>query len=157
MLSFALNVLAQGNVDTSKRYIRVPAGYLMVLRAGDDVLSSIEHLAKTENIASANFSGMGFVNAKFGFFNFKTKEYEPKEFKGVELGSMNGSIAWKDRQVSLHTHGIVTDKNFNAYGGHLLAATVGAGSVEILVITHPQKLNRKMEEPLGANVLSLEH
>jgi predicted DNA-binding protein with PD1-like motif len=74
----------------------------------------------------------------------------------VELASMQGSIAWQDGKVSLHTHGVVTDKDFKAYGGHLLNAVVGTGSVEILVTVHDKKLERVMEQPLGANVLHIE-
>jgi len=159
-ISFTLVIctaMAQNNKPDAKRYIKVPAGYLMVLRQGDDVLASIEHLAVTEKIPSASFTGMGFVNAKFGFFNFDTKQYEPKEFNGVELASMNGSIAWQEGKASLHTHGIVTDKEFKSYGGHMLAAIVGTGSVEIMIIVHDKPLDRIMEQPLGANVLSLDH
>jgi predicted DNA-binding protein with PD1-like motif len=141
--------------DTATRYIKTPTGYLMVLRQGDDVLQYLEKLATIENIPSANYSGMGFVNATFGFFNFQTKEYEPKELKDVELASMTGSIAWQKGKVSLHTHGVVTGKDFTARGGHLLAATVGTGSVEINVIVHDKRLERVEEQPLGANVLQL--
>jgi len=146
--------LAQ-NKQEQKKYIKVPAGYLMVLRQGEDVLKNIEDLAVAEKIQSANFSGMGFVNARFGFFNFKTKEYEPKDFSDVELASLTGSIAWQNGKPSLHTHGVVTDKNFEAHGGHLLGATVGTGSVEILITVHDKRLERIKEEPLGANVLQL--
>ncbi|QRR04075.1 DNA-binding protein [Dyadobacter sandarakinus] len=147
---------AQASKEPQKRFVKTPTGYLMVLRQGDDVLAQIESLARTEKIPSANFTGMGFVNVQFGYFNFKTKAYEPKDFKNVELASMTGSIAWQDNKVSLHTHGIVTDKKFNAFGGHMLGATVGTGSVEIMVVVHDRQLERVMEEPLGANVLSLE-
>jgi len=150
------NVNAQ-NMDSTKRYIKVPAGYLMVLRQGDDVFSQLENLANTEKIPSANISGMGFVNVKFGFFNQETKEYDPKEFSKVEMASMSGTIAWQKGKVSLHVHGVVTDKTFSAFGGHMLAATVSTGSVEILVTLHDKKLERVMEQPLGANVLNLEH
>ena len=142
-------------MDSTKRYIRVPAGFLMVLRQGDDIFTQLEKLAETEKILSANISGMGFVNAKFGFFNQKTKEYDPKGFSDVEMASMNGSVAWQKEKVSLHIHGVVTDKNFHAFGGHMLAATVSTGSVEILVTMHDKRLERLMEEPLGANVLNL--
>lgn len=152
-LFFAGQVAAQ---DTTKRYTKVPVGFLMVLRQGDDVLAHIEALAVKEKIPSANFSGMGFVNAKFGFFNFDTREYEPREFNNVELASMQGSIAWQKGKVSLHTHGVVTDRDFKAYGGHLLGAVVGTGSVEILVTVHDKQLERVMEQPLGANVLHID-
>ena len=157
LLSFVSNsAMSQDSLSSIKRYTQVPVGYLMVLRQGDDVLAQIENLAKKEKIPSANFSGMGFVNAKFGFFNFETKQYEPKEFKDVELASLTGSIAWQENKVSLHTHGVVTDKNFVAHGGHLLEATVGTGSVEILVTVHDKQFERIMEQPLGANVLNID-
>jgi uncharacterized protein len=141
---------------TMKKYTRVPAGYLMVLRQGDSILHEIEALAQAEKIPSATFNGMGFVNITFGFFDFKTRKYDPKEFRDVELASMQGTIAWQKGKVSLHAHGVVTDKSFQAYGGHILKGAVGTGSVEILVTVHDRPLERVFEEELGANVLSLE-
>jgi len=139
-----------------KRYVKVPAGYLMVLRQGDDILNELTHFAKQEKVLAANFTGMGFVRMKFGFFNFETKEYDPKEFNGVELSSMHGTIAWQKGEVSIHAHGIVTDKNFQAFGGHILGGTVGTGSVEIMITIHDKVFERKFEEEIGANVLSLD-
>ena len=135
-------------------YTKVPAGYLMVLRQGDNIFEEIEALAQKENIPSANFTGMGFVNMTFGFFDFKKKEYDPKqEFKDMELASMHGSIAWQKGKVSIHAHGTVTGKDFKAFGGHILSGTVSTGSLEIMVTVHDKKLERIKEEKLGANVL----
>ncbi|WP_031526573.1 PPC domain-containing DNA-binding protein [Dyadobacter crusticola] len=150
-------LFGQSKTDSIPKYIKVPAGFLMVLRQGEDVFAEIERLASKEQIPAANFTAMGFVDARFGFFNFKTKEYDPKEFKNVELASMQGSIAWQDNKPSLHCHGVVTGKDFKAYGGHLLAATVSTGSVEIMITVHDKQLQRLMEEPPGANVLNLKH
>ncbi len=127
----------------------------MVLREGDDILDRIRNLALREQIPSATFSAMGFVNITFGFFNFKTKTYKPGTFRNVELASMTGSIAWQSDSVSIHTHGVATDENFRAYGGHILEATVSTGSVEILITTHDSVLQRHKEDPPGANVLQL--
>lgn len=153
-LFFAISMTAQDK--TKKRYIKVPEGYLMVLLQGDNILKEIEAFAKTENIPSANFTGMGFVNMTFGFFDFKKRKFDPKEFKDMELASMNGTIAWQKGKVSVHAHGIVTDKNFNAFGGHILDGTVGTGSVEIMILVHDQALERKHEDYIGANVLCLD-
>jgi predicted DNA-binding protein with PD1-like motif len=155
LLSFRSTVMAQ-SADTL-RYVKVPVGYLMVLQQGDDVFKELEKLASSENIPSANLTGMGFVNAEFGFFDFKTKEYKPRMFNNVEMASMTGSIAWQEGKVSLHLHGIITDDSFKAAGGHLLKAIVSTGSLEVLVTVHPNRLERKIEQPLGANVLQLNH
>jgi predicted DNA-binding protein with PD1-like motif len=156
-LIILLAVITHANAQKTKpnvaRYTKVPTGYLMVLRQGDDILKEIEALAVSENIPSATFTGMGFVNITFGFFDFKTKKYDPKEFKEMELASLTGSIAWQDGKPSIHAHGTVTGKDFMSYGGHILSGTVSTGSVEITVIVHDKKLERLLEQPLGANVL----
>ncbi len=139
-----------------KRYVKVPAGYLMVLRQGDNVFKELEKFSKEENIPSANFTAMGFVNITFGFFNFQTKQYNPKDFKDVELVSMHGTIAWKNDTIAIHAHGVVADKTFRAFGGHILSANVGTGSVEILLTVHDKHFERKKDETIGADVLDIE-
>lgn len=132
-----------------QQYIKTPTGYLMVLRQGEDVFLAIEKLAILEKIPAANFIGMGFAGtATFGFYDAKKKTFDPREYKDVEMGSVTGSIAWSNDKPSLHIHGVATDREFKAYGGHLLAMTVGTGSMEITVIVHDQKLERKVEQPL---------
>ena len=138
-----------------KRYTKVPTGYLMVLRQGDNLFQELEKFAQAEKIPSANFSGMGFVNITFGFFNFETKQYESKDFKDVELASMQGTIAHKKDQISIHAHGVAGDKSFQTYGGHILGATVGTGSLEILVTVHDKAFEREKDEALGADVLNI--
>lgn len=143
--------------DNKRRYTKVPSGYLMILRQGDDILKELEKFAIAENIPSANFTGMGFVNAQFGFFDAATKKYIPKDFNNVEMASMHGTIAWQNGKVSIHTHGVVGDSNFNAYAGHILSGSVSTGSLEVMITPHDKKLERKMDEQLGANVLDIDH
>lgn len=154
LLLIAVDVTAQSQPAT-ERYIKVPTGYLMVLRQGDTIIEEIEKLAEAENIPSATFTGMGFANITFGFFDFKTKKYNPKEFKDMELASLTGSIAWQNGKPSIHAHGVVTGKDFTAHGGHILSGSVSTGSGEIMVTENDKKLERIKEEKLGANVLCL--
>jgi predicted DNA-binding protein with PD1-like motif len=139
----------------TEKYIATPTGYLMVLRPGDNVQAAIEELAGREHIPSASFSGIGFVNATFGYFNADTKTYEPKEYKNMELAALNGSIAWENDKPSVHMHALATNEKFEAVGGHLLGATVGTGSVEIYITVYKQRLERAKDEATGANVLQL--
>ncbi|KQW99589.1 PPC domain-containing DNA-binding protein [Flavobacterium sp. Root420] len=150
-------VNAQQNATNSKcRYSKTAEGFLLVLREGDDVIASIEKLVKEQQIPSGNFTGIGFAGeVTFGFFDFNQKKYNPKTFNKVEMGSLTGSIAWSGGKPSLHIHGVATDDQFQAYGGHILALKVGTGSMEIYVTVNQEKLERKMEQPLGANVLQL--
>ncbi|RXK82005.1 DNA-binding protein [Filimonas effusa] len=148
---------ASAQSDTCKqRYVKTPTGYLMVLREGDNVFAEIEKLAVREKVPAASFFGLGFAgSAIFGFYDFNKKKFNPKEFKRVEMGSLTGSIAWSEGRPSLHMHGVATDEKFQAFGGHLLSLAVGTGSMEITVMVHDQKRERKVEQPLNANVLQL--
>ena len=142
--------------DTFVRYAKVNTGYLVVLRQGDNLFEQLEKIALVEKIPAANFTGMGFVSIRFGFFNFLKKEFLPKDFKNVELASMQGTIAWKGSKPSIHCHGVIAGADFLAHGGHILSATVGTVSLEIMIIVHDKKLERKKHETVGADVLQLE-
>lgn len=138
------------------RYTKVTNGYVMVLRQGDNIMAELEKFASSENIPSAHFTGMGFVNITFGFFDNQLKTFTPKEFKDLELASMHGTIAYKDGKPSIHAHGVAGDNSFQTFGGHMLDATVSNGSVEIFIVNHNKRLIRKKDETLGADVLHIE-
>lgn len=153
-----ISVSAASQTAEPVRYTKVSQGYLMVLRQGDDIFKQLEAFAKAENIPSANFTGMGFASSvTFGFFNFQTKKYEQQEFQKVEIASLSGSIAKKGSAYSIHAHGVVTGRDFNAHGGHLLAGSVGTGSVEIMILVHDKAFERQFNSKIGANVLCLEN
>jgi len=151
-----LKLNAQQSNDGTCPYIKTGNGYMIVLRENADVLAAIEEVASKEKIPSGNFTGIGFAGeVTFGFYNVVDKKFNPKTFKKVEMGSLTGSIAWKDGKPSLHIHGVATDDKFDAYGGHILSLEVGTGSMEIYITTNSRQLERKTEQPLGVNVLQL--
>ena len=142
--------------DAPPNYIKTPTGYLMVLRQGDDVLAHIEKLGRQEKIPSASITGIGFLHeVTFGFYDFARKAFQPKTFFDVEMASLTGSIAWKEGQPSIHAHATVAGGDFTAVGGLILAARVGTGSVEVTVIRHEKRLERKVDPTIDANVLRL--
>ena len=125
--------------DLASKYIRTPTGFLMVLRRGDDVLDYLRQLARQERIPSASLSGMGFVNATFGFWDAQQKKFQPREFKSVEAANLTGTIAWEGEEPSIH----------------VLALRVDTSSFEITVTRHDQRLQRARDSVLDANVLVL--
>ena len=145
----------EATTELSSKYISIPAGYLMVLRKGDDVMAYLKQLAIEKRIESASISGLGFVNVTFGYWDAAQKTYQPKSFNSMELASLTGSIAWEKNQPSIHAHGVAADKEFNTHGGHILELQVDNGSVEITVIVHPQRLERAKDKTIDANVLVL--
>jgi len=141
--------------DIASKYIRTPTGFLMVLRRGDDVLDYLNQLARKERIPSASLSGMGFVNATFGFWDAQQKKFQPRKFKSVEAANLTGTIAWEGGQPSIHAHAVVAGQDFQAHGGHVLAMQVDTGSFEITVTVHDRQLQRAKDSTLDAKVLVL--
>ena len=111
------------------RFIRTNDGYLMVLRQGDDVFAQLIELTQRMHIPSASLMGLGFGHATFGFWDAQQRSFNPRRFDNVEIGSLVGSLAWKDGKPLPHLHAVACDSTFAAYGGHLLALEVGTGSM----------------------------
>jgi uncharacterized protein len=140
-----------------KRYIAVPNGFMMVFRQVDDVFASIDAIMRAEDIPSASIAGFGFVaEARFGLFNFARGDYDAQTFRDLEITGMIGTLAWKDGKPAIHAHANGGDRAFRTVGGHVLGLVVGRGSFEVSAIVHPQRLARRMEPDIGANVLQLQ-
>lgn len=138
------------------RHIPVPGGYLMVLRQGDDVFARIEALMREVDIPSGTIRGFGFAaRATFGFFNFTTGDYDPRTFEDVEVTGVTGTLAWMDGAPAIHAHGTAAGRDFQAVGGHLLGLTVGRGSFEIAFTAYDRRLERAVDDTIGAKVLQL--
>ena len=149
----ALPTMTDGNETT--RHVRTNQGYLMVLRQGDDVFARLVELARNESLPSASVAGIGFAHATFGFWDAQARQFTPRAFRNVEIGSLVGSLAWKDGLPSPHLHAVACDDTFAAYGGHLLSLEVSTGSMELTLVVHPHRLERVTDECTGANILHL--
>jgi uncharacterized protein len=138
------------------KYLRTATGYLMVLTQGDDLFAELERFAVEEHLTSASLTAFGFAGSvTFGFFDFAKRDYDPATFTDREMTGIDGTLAWKDGKPSLHAHGVGGGKDLTVVGGHLLALTVGKGSLEVTLTVHPQRLERKEDPGIGANVLRL--
>lgn len=149
------DLIAKLGADVQRRYIRTPSGYLMVLRMGDNLFEHLTRLAIDEKLPSASLTGIGFGHPTFGFWNAEKRAFDPRTFRNVEMGSLTGSVAWKEGKPSIHIHGVAGDNTFATYGGHLLDLEVGTGSLEITLIVHDKRLERAVDPCIGANVLGL--
>lgn len=141
---------------SAPKAIRTPAGYLMVLTEGDDLFAELAALAEREAVPAASFTGFGFAGSvTFGYFDFERRTYRPATFADREMTGINGTLAWKDGKPSVHAHGVGGGDDFTVAGGHLLALTVGRGSLEVTLTLHDRHLERTEEPAIGANILRL--
>jgi predicted DNA-binding protein with PD1-like motif len=141
----------------ARKDLRTLTGFLMVLTEGDDLFAELAQLAMKEQLTTASLTGFGFAGSvTFGYFDFARRDYDPATYADREMTGINGTLAWKDGKPSVHAHGVGGGKDFAVVGGHLLALTVGRGSLEVTLTVHPQRLERKEDTRIGANILRLD-
>ncbi|KJR48959.1 hypothetical protein UF75_0669 [Desulfosporosinus sp. I2] len=124
------------------------------LDKGEEIIKSIKDLCKAEGISLASVSGIGAVNkANIGLFEQATKVYHPRELTGsMEITSLQGNVSEMGGEVYLHLHVTLTDSTYQAYGGHLNMAWVGA-TVEIILDVIDGKIDRVKNEEVGLNII----
>jgi uncharacterized protein len=94
----------------SKRVAEEPTTFVVILDAGDEVLSSLKSVAQTEQLAGSSFKAIGAPSqVELGWFNWETRKYETavKLQEQVELLSLIGDIALKDGEPEVHAHLVI--------------------------------------------------
>ena len=73
-----------------------PKTFVLVFETGDEIASVLQQFARTQGLAGSSFKAIGALSyAKLGWFNWKTKKYDPACVldEQVELLSLIGDIA----------------------------------------------------------------
>lgn len=126
------------------------------LEKGEEVIASLTTAAQRKPLRSAFFLGLGVAkDPVLGYFNAHTKSYIKKVFEGeYEFTGFSGNISRKKKETVIHCHVTITDRQFNAYGGHLFQATVPA-TMEIILIPVTPKLKRRLDNDTGLHLLDV--
>ena len=137
-------------------YEKIEHGLVVVLEAGDEIISSLESLVKKEAVQSGSFIGIGAVkDIKLGFYDVENKQYLDEFFKGYyELVSMMGNITYFEAKPVIHCHAVIGDKEHKLHGGHLYTATVTA-TTEIFIRASHDRIERKYDDKIGLNLIKL--
>ena len=85
---------------------RFGSKYIVRLDKGEEIVTSITELVKSENISLGRVSGIGAVNkVTIGLFEVDTKEYHKEELVGdFEILNLSGNISQMDAKEYLHFH-----------------------------------------------------
>ena len=135
----------------SKQVAENPKTLVVILDAGDEILSSLKSVARTELLAGSSFKAIGALSdVELGWFNWETKKYQTavKLDEQVELLSLIGDIALKDGKPQVHAHLVIGRKDGTAHGGHLLSATVRP-TCEIVITESPKHLQKEIDPESG--------
>lgn len=131
--------------------------YAVCLHPGEEVLSSIYNLCKTENITAGTVSGLGAADRfTVGVYNLEKHKFEPKEINtDVEICALTGNISQKDGNPYLHLHGSFADKDGRVYGGHVSEIHISV-TAEIFIRVLPGAINRKQNLQTDIQILNFE-
>jgi len=89
------------------------------LSTGEDLIKSIEELAKKEGVKNGVFFVIGTLKkATFGFYSPKMRPITIEE--PLEMISCVGNISEKNGEIKVHAHISISDSKYHCYAGHLL-------------------------------------
>ncbi|MET0262525.1 MAG: PPC domain-containing DNA-binding protein [Rariglobus sp.] len=128
----------------------------LIFETGDEVMSSLKKLARSENIRAARISGIGaFRKATIAYFDWEKKEYINIHVnEQVEVLVFMGDLAWNGDEPVPHIHVVLGKRDGSTIGGHLVEATVRP-TLE-LMLTQAGALERRHDPASGLALIALE-
>jgi predicted DNA-binding protein with PD1-like motif len=128
------------------------------MEPGEDVLETIEKVAKEHGVRSGQLSLIGAVSkAKLGYFHRKTGQYRSFTVdEDVEVVSCIGNISTHEDNLVVHAHMIVADETGKCWGGHLQVGCEVSVTIELVFIETEIELIRKREDITGLNLLHID-
>ncbi len=139
-------------------YQRFDNTIVLRLDVGEEIIASMEKLAKAENIRLASVMGLGAAKElTVGALDPETKEYRRSTFTGLyEITSLVGTINTFNGEFYTHLHMNAASAGGAAVGGHLNSAVIGA-TAEIVVTVIPGTVDRRKDPDVGLNIFSFEN
>ena len=136
------------------QYAHFGSKYIVRNDKGEELVATIKSFCLEHSIKLATVTGIGAVNkASIGIFIQDTQKYKSTTLTGsLEIASLSGTVTQLHGEAYIHLHIIITDETYNAYGGHLNAAWIGATAEEIIDVIEGQ-VERAFNDGIGLNLL----
>jgi len=130
--------------------------YILIFTKGDEVVAGLTEFAKTNNIKSGHYTGIGdALSAKAGWFDYNLKKFKIIPIDTAEVSSFTGDIAWYKGNSVAHTHMSAALKDGSVKGGHLLELFSGP-TMEIILVAEPTALYKKLDPEFEAALIDPE-
>lgn len=139
-------------------YNRLEQTYVVRLDPGEEILAALSDLCRRERIGLASVTGLGAVGeAVLGVFDTEAKRYDSKEYQGhYEIASLMGTVTQKDGNPYLHLHAVIGNPvTGECHGGHLNRGLISATG-ELMVTVVNGRVERRMDETVGLNLMEFE-
>lgn len=129
--------------------------YLLRFDRGEELMGTLKQFCESEKISAGFISALGAcIELKMAFYNLETKQYENREFKeDLEITNLTGNVAIFEQDLILHIHGSFADREFKAFGGHVVSLVVG-GTCELYLTKFETSIKRNLDEATGLKLLN---
>lgn len=136
------------------QFVKTDNRYIIRLALGENFSEQLLKLCEKEEINTAFFYGLGAtLSSELAYYNLRTNKYQNKQFdKTLEIVSLTGNITTVDKKPFIHAHIVLSDENYNCFGGHLKDAMIG-GTCEIYLTKEELKLSRKDDTQTGLKLI----
>ena len=137
------------------QYQKSEHNYVIVCEQGEEVIKTLTKFCTDNNIANAHLTGIGAVSSlSCGYYNLEEKKYYFTTYNQMlEVVGLTGNVMLKDDKPFVHVHGIFTDQNNAAFGGHIEHMTVGV-TLEIILTPLASTLERTRNDTIGLALIN---
>lgn len=96
------------------------------LEHGSDLLDELQKICIEQKIMLGRIQGIGAVQrARLAWYDQEKKIYHYTDLeKHLEIVSLSGNISLKEGKPFVHAHIVLSDGNFQSFGGHLAQGTL---------------------------------
>ncbi len=135
---------------------KVDSRFFLRIDRGEEIVGTLTAFLDAERIAGGAISGIGAVEkATLQYYDIAAKQYYSRDFaEAMEIVSLLGNVSLKDGKPWPHLHVILSDTNFQCFGGHLASAIVGV-TCELIIDQSDVAIERSLDEETGLKLWSL--
>lgn len=129
--------------------------HFVKLDINEDVLSTITKYLVDNNIRSATLNAIGVIkDIEIGYYDLHAGKYLVKKIEeDMELLSLTGNVGILNGEIHPHIHVVLSGKDLNCIGGHLLKAKVGV-TCELFINANKMDLERLYDDNIKLNLLT---
>ncbi len=130
--------------------------YIIRINKGEQVLETLTNFCIAKSIKNARFDGIGAVEwLKCGYYELSEKKYYFKDYEGLyEVVSLTGNVMLKNNAPFIHAHGVFTDTENSAFGGHIVEMRVGV-VLEVMLTPLQSEITRSYDECIGLYLMDI--
>ncbi len=131
--------------------------YFIRIKRREKILASFKKFCQKEKIEGGFFCGLGAVDqVELAHYDVATKKYSAKKFnQPLELTNITGDVGIYEKDLIIHAHATLADKNMKCLAGHLVEAEV-SGTAEIYFSLTP-RLEKFFDEETGLKLFQLKN